>query len=93
MKVESNELIKSIGVTYDDEKTNTKYQAYKQGNQYSNPLTKELAETVASLSEEDEYTKNADALIKQQDILKTKTNETLFSLFLLGYANSKENFF
>ena len=80
MKVESNELIKSIGVTYDDEKTNTKYQAYKQGNQYSNPLTKELAETVASLSEEDEYTKNADALIKQQDILKTKTNETLFLL-------------
>ena len=80
MKVESNELIKSIGVTYDDEKTNTKYQAYKQNNQYSNPLTKELAETVASLSEEDEYTKNADALIKQQDILKTKTNETLFLL-------------
>ena len=68
MKVESNELIKSIGLTYDDEKTQSKYEAYKQGNQFIIPAANDLYQSVGKFKNNEEFKTASEEILRKQEI-------------------------
>lgn len=68
MKVESNELIRSIGLNYDDEKTQAKYESYRKGNQFNIPEANDLYQSVSEFKNNEEFKTASEEILRKQEI-------------------------